>query len=156
MERPDGQRDVRNVSETRVVVETYIDGACVVVESPPLKQPASKPINFPVQDPTNSVMQAGPLTGTLTLRHRCLYVSAEEDKSLVLPVWPHGFSYETEDGCIWVLGAEGDRVAEVGGSFSSAGGLLGEKSGDPLPSPLNERVEPCKGPYWIVGEIHDP
>jgi len=75
-------------------------------------------------------------------------------KSLVLP-WPHGFSYESEDGSIWVLGAEGDRVAEVGGWFSSAGGLLGEKSGDPLPSPLTERVESCKGPYWIVGEIHD-
>ena len=130
-------------------------GACVnsAGNSPPLEQPSSEPIVFPVQEPVNSVMQAL-LRGTLTQRGRCLYVSSQSrPKSLALPVWPEGFSYESNDGSIRVLDAEGSKVAETGSPVSIGGGLRGEGEA-PLTPDLMERVESCEGPYWIVGEIN--
>jgi len=124
-----------------------------VRDSPPLERPRSEAIVFPVQNPVNSVMEAL-LKGTLNRRERCLYVSSKNAKSSILPIWPEGFSYESKDGSIWVLDAEGTKVAEVGSPVSMGGGLRGEGEA-PLSSELMERVESCEGPYWIVGEIDD-
>lgn|GEM_PF-4035441 len=108
-------------------------GACVnsAGNSPPLEQPSSEPIVFPVQEPVNSVMQAL-LRGTLTQRGRCLYVSSQASHELALPIWPEGFSYESKDGSIRVLDDEGTKVAETGSPVSMSGGLRGEGEA-PLP-----------------------
>jgi hypothetical protein len=113
----------------------------------------SKPIIFPVQDPTNSVMQSL-IEGTLTVRERCLYLSVDElPYDLVLPIWPEGFSYNHADGTLSVLDADGQTVAQTGSPVSMGGGMLGETAGAPLPPELKSRAGSCDGPYWIVGEI---
>lgn len=99
-------------------------------------------------------MDAG-IEGTLTERGRCLYIAGEEPYNLVLPIWPHGFSYERADGNILVLDAGGKTVAETGSPLSMGGGMFGEKD-SPLPSELEPRVGSCDGPYWIVSEIYEP
>lgn len=112
-----------------------------------------QPITFPVQDPTNNVMQAL-LEGTLIERERCLYISGEETYTSVLPIWPHGFSYERAGGNVSVLNADGKSVARTDSFVSMGGGMFGEKDA-PLPSELRPRVGSCDGPYWIVGEISE-
>jgi hypothetical protein len=72
------------------------------------------------------------------------------------PDWPEGFSYESADGCISVLDAEGKRVARVGSPIRLGGGIFGEETGEaPLPPELEPRVRSCEGPYWIVGEVEE-
>ena len=115
----------------------------------------SQPITFPVQDPTNDVMQAL-IEGTLTVRERCLYLSVGEPYDLVLPIWPNGFSYERADGKVSVLDANAETVAQTGSPMSMGGGMFGETDDSPLPAELQERVGPCEGPYWIVGEMAEP
>jgi hypothetical protein len=114
----------------------------------------SQPIIFPVQDPTNNVMQSL-IEGTLTVRERCLYLSVDAPYDLVLPIWPNGFSYDHSDGNLSVLDADGQTVAETGSPLSMGGGMLGETAGAPLPPELKSRVGSCDGPYWIVGEISE-
>ena len=110
-------------------------------------------ITFPVQDPTDIKMQAL-LRGTLTQDRRCLYVSAEEPNRRVLPIWPHGFSYEYRGESLSVVDPEGSEVAEVGSRVSMGGGMFGERDA-PLPASLRTRVESCDGPFWIVGDIEE-
>lgn len=111
----------------------------------------SREIVFPVQDPTSDKMQAL-LRGTLTLKGECLYVSVDEPKQLVLPIWPSGFGYERTDGGVVVLDAQGEEVARTESLLSTAGGMFGQE-GTPLSSELRSRVESCHGPYWIVGYV---
>jgi hypothetical protein len=116
---------------------------------------ASQPVIFPVQDPTNDVMQSL-IEGTLTVRERCLYLSVDDGPyDLVLPIWPNGFSYEYDEDNISVLDADGQTVGQTGSPVSMGGGMVGETEDAPLPPDLRPRVGSCDGPYWIVGEISE-
>ena len=119
----------------------------------PAEDPES--IIFPVQGPTNNVMEAL-IEGTLTVQEGCLYLSARGPGGLVLPIWPQGFSYEHTDGEVSVLNAENEVVAETGVLFTMGGGMSGEGPGNRLPSELKDEVRGCKRPYWIVGNISEP
>jgi hypothetical protein len=110
-----------------------------------------KSLVFPVQDPSKDVMQAL-VEGTLVRSGECLYLQPPETHDVILPIWPHGFSYEEVGDRIIVLDADGDPVAESGASVSMGGGLLGETD-TPLPDEYLRRAGECEGPYWIVGEI---
>lgn len=117
--------------------------------APETEDPQS--ITFPVQDPSLFNMDAL-IEGTLTEREHCLYVAGESPYDFVLPIWPHGFSYERADGAIVVLDPDGQTVAQTNSPVSMGGGMSGEKDA-PLPPELQSRVGSCDGPYWIVGEI---
>lgn len=104
---------------------------------------------FPVQDPTSDARDAL-LAGTLVERERCLYVSSDGAPGHVLPIWPHGFSYD--HGAGRVLDSAGEAVASVDAPVSLGGGMAGEGEAE-LPAELEERVGSCDGPYWLVGEV---
>jgi hypothetical protein len=108
-------------------------------------------ITFPTQEASTEEMQAV-LRGDLVRQGECLYVISDDDDTTVLPIWPAGYSYRSDDDDIHVLDADGESVAEVGSTVSMCGGLLGEGGEEP-PEDLETRTEPCLGPYWIVGEI---
>jgi hypothetical protein len=112
---------------------------------------AGDKIVFPLQGPTDSVMQAL-LEGTLILRDRCLYVASNDPPGRVLPIWPEGFSYRSEEDTTVILDADDEVVAAVDAPVSMGGGMAGEDE-SPLPPELAEQVAGCRGPYWIVGEI---
>lgn len=93
----------------------------------------SQPIVFPVQDPTNRVMQAR-IEGTLSARGRCLYLTVRAPYHLVLPIWPDGFSYEHTDGNISVLDPDGKTVARTGSPRQWVEGCSERKARRCLPS----------------------
>jgi hypothetical protein len=126
--------------------------ACGASPSQDRPTEGSEGITFPVQDPTEIRLEAE-VKGTLVERGGCLYVSMDEPKGLVLPIWPDGYSYVVDDeGVIRVLDDQDEVVAEVGSPVYMGGGEFGTED-SPLPSDLKSRVEPCEGPYWVVGDI---
>ena len=108
-------------------------------------------LTFPVQDPAYGGMDAL-LNGQLVKRSECLYVLGTDGTHKILPIWPHGYSYETNGDDVTVLDGEGSAVLETGDRVSMGGGLIGEEE-SPLPPEMTERVGDCDGPYWLVSEV---
>lgn len=92
------------------------------------------------------------LIGKLVRDGDCLVVEGKDGRHVALPIWPHGFSYDHENGRIAVVDESGDVVFRSGERVSMAGGLIGEPE-SPLPANLKNRVGGCEGPYWIVGDV---
>ena len=106
---------------------------------------------FPTQpEPAGFAEEAG-LQGLLTRRSDCLYVTGETG-SRVLPIWPYGFSYETENGDVFVVDEEGHRLGRVGYRIEMGGGFHGASRMDYL----REVAEGCRGPYFVVGNVIEP
>ena len=80
-------------------------------------------LTFPLQDPTNYTMDAL-LTGKLVNRSGCLYVMARRDSHPVLPIWPHGFSYQVEADRITIIDERASPILQTGDRVSMGGGLL--------------------------------
>ena len=70
----------------------------------------------------------------------------------MLPIWPHGFTYLSDEDRIKVVDDEGEVVAEEGSSVSMGGGMAGQSRDSRLPPQLRAEVKGCEGPYWIVGQ----
>lgn len=84
--------------------------------------------------------------GTLVEDEGCVFLR-QEDGSLVLVLWPHGWSIERRaDGTLRILDDMGAPVVEVGDQVTLGGGPVGRYPGEP-PEKLPEEIigEPIPG-----------
>ena len=109
---------------------------------------ASSRMIFPVQDPSNSQMDAL-LTGVLINEDGCLYVRGGGAGRTVLPIWRDGYDYSGSGEDVAILNASGKVVARVGQKISMGGG----QAARPLHPTYRERVGHCRGPFWVAGDI---
>lgn len=109
----------------------------------------SDAIVFPVQNQDHGSREAE-LIGTLVREGRCLYIRSRDDGVNYLPVWPEGSSYESSGGKITVVDSNQQEIAVLGERVSMGGGVIGENK-EPVPQEIEEQVDGCEGPYWIVG-----
>lgn len=106
---------------------------------------------FPVEKEVPVDVMDGELPGRLVIDDVGYLRVDDLMDNPVLIIWPHGYSYKTEDKKIWIINDKGQEVACVGDWVNLRGGrvpawAVEERIGQALP-------EDARGPYWMAGGI---
>lgn len=115
----------------------------------------SSPVRFfPVVKESLQVEIQKEIEGTLVLDNGYLKINYETIDSLLLLIWPYGYSSRVEDEDIQVIDNNGQVTARVGEQIIVGGhmayGLLDEYTAQPLPSDCAE-LRMC----WLVSGVLD-
>ena len=101
-------------------------------------------VMFPQHDVPAAEYWRERFVGKLTLEDGCLRAGS------VLPIWPASFTFDTPNGVVRVIDADGRIVAHAGDDvrFDRAHVPFEEALGD---GRIDGLSKDCAGPYWLVG-----
>lgn len=95
------------------------------------------------------------ITGKLVLYSpmRCPRIQSESGVSDFMPIWPHGYSMDFNNGKIEIRNATGKVMASEGDQITLSGGAIPHSwDSEEYRQLFHELPGDCPAPYWIVSE----